>query len=275
MVKILDIQGASLPALGFGTWSLSSSRCREMVCYAIELGYRHIDTATIYGNEVEVGQGIAASGISRDEIFLVTKVWTNNLRFKAVLASAEESLRRLDTDYVDLLLVHWPTRSVPLSETLDAMSELRSKGRIRHVGVSNFNVALMREAVEVHGVKLLANQVEYHPYLSQNRVLDYARSRGMTVTAYSPVAKGRVTRDPALKRIARKHGKSPAQVALRWLIEQDAVSAIPKAGDPAHCRANIEIFDFELDDEDRNEIDALPKQNRITDMSSGYAWDPD
>ena len=275
MVKILDIQGASLPALGFGTWSLSGSRCREMVCCAIELGYRHIDTATIYGNEVEVGQGIAASGISRDEIFLVTKVWTNNLRFKAVLASAEESLRRLDTDYIDLLLVHWPTRSVPLSETLDAMSELRSRGQIRHVGVSNFNVALMREAIEVHGVKLLANQVEYHPYLSQNRVLDYARSRGMTVTAYSPVAKGRVNRDATLQRIGKKHGKSPAQVALRWLIEQDAVSAIPKAGAPAHCRANIEIFDFELDDEDRNEIDALPKQNRITDMSSGYAWDPD
>lgn len=274
-MKSLDLKGARIPALGFGTWALSGSACRRMVAHALDLGYRHVDTAAIYGNEAEVGQGIRDSGLPRADIFLTTKVWNNNLDAKGFRASATRSLRALGTEYVDLLLVHWPTRSVPLAETIAALLAAKADGLTRHVGVSNFPVALMREAVETLGADIVANQVEYHPYLSQNRVLDYCRAHDIALTAYSPVAKGRVSSDPALAAIGRRHGKTPAQVALRWLIEQPNVSVIPKAGSEAHARENFEIFDFELTVEDRAAIAALPKNHRLTDMLNGCEWDPD
>ncbi|MBL6928054.1 MAG: aldo/keto reductase [Rhodospirillales bacterium] len=274
-MRILDVHGAKIPALGLGTWRLRGRTCRDMVRYALEIGYRHIDTAAIYGNEEEVGKGIAASGVAREEIFLVTKVWSSNLSHNAVLHAADESLKRLRSGYIDLFLIHWPSRSVPLAETMDAMSKLQISGKIRHFGVSNFNVALMREAIETLNVPIIANQVEYHPYLSQNRVLDFCRRAGITLTAYCPVAEGRAARDNTLRRIGAKYDRSAAEVALRWLLHQDMVSAIPMTANPDHCRANLNVFDFSLAPDDRAAIASLASGRRFVDMYSEHPWDPD
>lgn len=274
-MKILDIQGVKLPALGFGTWRLSGPACRSMVRHALQIGYRHIDTASIYGNEDEVGQGIAESGVPRGDIFVVTKVWTNRLAADAIRRAAADSLDRLKTGYIDMLLIHWPNRAVPLADTLAGMRRLQEDGVIRHIGVSNFPVALMKEAIEGLGVPILANQVEYHPYLSQNRMLAYCRQAGITLTAYCPLAEGRVMRDPVLRGISAKYGRSAAEVALRWLVEQDAVSAIPMTADPDHCQANLDVFSFDLAPEDSRAIAALACNRRLIDMATGYAWDPD
>lgn len=269
----VDVKGAKVPALGFGTWALSGRGCYEAVRTALELGYRHIDTADMYGNEAEVGRAIRNSGLAREAIFLTTKVPPGKLRARDAKRCAEESLRRLGLDHVDLLLIHWPNSAVPLGETLGAFAELRAAGRARFIGVSNFPAKLLREAVERHGADLLCNQIEYHPYLSQRAVLSAARGYGMMVTAYSPVAKGRVARDAKLATIGRKYGKSGVQVALRWLVEQDGVAAIPKAGPREHIAANFDIFDFSLAAEDRATIAALADNRRLVDFGD-RDWDP-
>src|SRR6266851_4181663 len=258
VMQYREIKGARVPALGLGTWQLSGRSCFEMVRQALDLGYRHIDTAQMYGNETEVGWAIRESGIDRDAIFLTTKVAPGNLAAAAVRRSTEESLRRLATDHVDLLLIHWPTGEAPLDETLGALAALRDAGKARHVGVSNFNVALLEEAIATHGA-----------------VLASVRRHGLMLTAYSPLARGRVQRDPALAAIARKYGKSAAQVALRWLLDQDVVAAIPKAASRAHLAANLDIFDFTLSADDRAAIDALGGIHRVVDPV-GWApdWDP-
>lgn len=270
-----EIKGARVPALGLGTWQLSGRSCFETVRQALDLGYRHIDTAQMYGNETEVGWAMRESGLARDAIFLTTKLAPGNLAAAAVRRTTEESLRRLATDHVDLLLIHWPTGEAPLDETLGALAALRDAGKARHVGVSNFNVALLEEAIATHGADLLCNQVEYHPHLSQRAVLASVRRHGLMLTAYSPLARGRVQRDPALAAIARKYGKSAAQVALRWLLDQDGVAAIPKAASRAHLAANLDIFDFTLSADDRAAIDALGGIHRVVDPV-GWApdWDP-
>ncbi|HEX6840215.1 MAG TPA: aldo/keto reductase [Stellaceae bacterium] len=274
-MKYLDIKGARVPALGLGTWQLSGRGCFEAVRHALDLGYRHIDTAQMYGNETEVGWAVRESGL-RDQIFLTTKLAPGNYAAAAVTRSTEESLRRLATDHVDLLLIHWPTGEVPLGETLDALAALRRAGKTRYIGISNFNVALLEEAVDTHAADLLCNQVEYHPYLSQRAVLAAVRRRGLMLTAYSPLARGRVQRDAALSAIGRAYGKSPAQVALRWLLDQDGVAAIPKASSRAHLAANLAVFDFTLSAAERAQIDALREGYRVVDPA-GWApdWDPE
>jgi 2,5-diketo-D-gluconate reductase B len=274
-MKVLDIRGVKVPALGFGTWRLKGRTCRDMVRQAVKIGYRHIDTASIYDNEEDVGRGIADAGVPREEIFLVTKVWRDQMAVDSISRAAAESRERLGTEYIDLFLIHWPTRSVPLAETLRGMRHLMEDGRIRHIGVSNFPVALLQEATETLAAPILANQVEYHPYLSQNRLVAYCREAGIMLTAYCPLAEGQVTRDPLLKRIGAKHGRSAAQVALRWLLEQHPVAAIPMTASPDHCRANFEVFDFELEPEDRAAIAGLACNRRLIDMGTGYAWDAD
>ncbi len=274
-MKVYDIHGAKIPALGFGTWRLKGRTCRDMVRFALDIGYRHIDTAAIYGNEEDVGAGIASSSVARSDVFLTTKVWPSNLAPAALKGSVEDSLARLGTDSIDLLLIHWPSRSVPLADSLGAMQDLQAEGKVRHLGVSNFPVALLREAIETLNVPLVANQVEYHPYLSQNRVLAYCREAGITLTAYSPVAEGRVMRDGTLKKIAKKYGRSAAEVALAWLLGQDRVSAIPMTANPNHCKANLSVPDFTLEPQDAETIAALACDRRFIDMSTGYAWDPD
>jgi 2,5-diketo-D-gluconate reductase B len=270
----LEVKGARMPALGFGTWQLRGRGCYDAVRRALDLGYRHVDTAQLYGNEAEVGEALRDSGIDRDTIFLTTKLAPGNLAAAKARRSTEESLRRLATDHVDLLLIHWPTGEVPLTETLGALAELRRTGKTRHIGVSNFNVKLLDEAVETLGADLLCNQVEYHPFLSQRPVLAALHRYGMILTAYTPLARGRAERDPTITAIAARYGKSPAEIVLRWLLDQKNVAAIPKAASAAHAAANIDIFDFTLAAEDRAAIDALRGATRLVDPGWGPQWDP-
>ena len=269
----VTVKGTKLPALGFGTWQLNGAQCESAVEYALELGYRHVDTAQAYGNEREVGRAIARSGVKRDAIFLTTKLAPGNLAAKDVTRSLAGSLEALDTDHVDLLLIHWPSTTVPMGETLRAMGEAKAQGRVRHIGVSNFTVAHMREAIETHKAEIFCNQIEYHVLLGQNRVLDFARARGIMVTAYCPLARGRIGGQPELVATAKRHGKSAAQVALRWLIQQDGVAAIPKSSKREHIAANFALFDFALSESEMVEIGKLRGDARV--VSPGFApeWD--
>lgn len=272
-MKYVNIKGINVPVLGFGTWQLTGEGCSNAVASAINIGYRHIDTAQIYENEAEVGRGITNSGIKRTELFLTTKLWTTHFTADKAISSMEASLEKLQTNYVDLLLVHWPNPAVKLSETLSAMTELVKKGKTKFIGVSNFPVSLMREAVETYKADIVCNQVEYHPLLSQNAVLSYARRHHIAITAYSPLARGRLEDNALLVTIARKYGKTPSQVALRWLIEQDGVMAIPKAAKEKHARMNFDIFGFSLTLEDHAAITANNGKTRLINPSFAPQWD--
>jgi 2,5-diketo-D-gluconate reductase B len=281
---LVDMRGRQVPALGFGTWALTGRDCERAVAMAIELGYRHIDTAQSYENEAEVGRGWVASGLPRHELFITTKLSrlvnpvargtdpTGNSAAH-VAAGVEDSLRKLRTDYVDLLLIHWPSPGVPMAETLDAMARLKSAGKVRALGVSNFTVAQMREAVEQLKHDVVCNQIEYHLLLSQRAVVGYAREHGIAVTAYCPLARGKLMGNPAVERVAKKHGKTANQICLRWLLEQPGVLAIPKAASEGHARENISIFDFALDAADRRALDALPGNTRLVNPGWAPKWD--
>jgi len=261
----LVISGTEIPKLGFGTWQLTGDACIEGVRDALELGYRHIDTARIYGNEAEVGQGIARSGVGRGSIFLTTKLWYRDLRAAEVRASVEASLRDLGVEQLDLLLIHWPNEDVALAETLAAMTELQEAGRVRHLGVSNFPPRLVRAALEL--APIVCNQVEYHPFLGQPELLALAREHDLMLTAYSPLAHGEAHGDPVLRAIGEAHGKSAGQVALRWLLDQPHVGAVPKASSHEHRAANLAVFDFELSDDERGRIAGLERGLRTADPS--------
>ena len=258
--RTIEIRGIPVPKLGFGTFRLPGADCREGVRDALEIGYRHIDTARGYENEREVGQGIAQSGVAREEIWLTTKVPPEMAAADDVRASAEDSLRLLDTDYVDLLLLHWPAASVPLEETMGALAGLREEGKAREIGVSNFPPDHLRRALE--HAPVFADQVEYHPFLGQEPLLGVGRANEVLITAYAPLAQGKVTRDPVIREIAEAHGRTPGQVALRWLLDQPGVAAIPKTATHARRIENFDVFGFSLSDEDRARIDALPKDQR-------------
>ena len=225
--ETIEVQGTRVPRMGFGTWQIEGSDATEAVRDALEIGYRQIDTARAYGNEADVGAGIAGSGVDREDIFLTTKIFPGDFEPDAIKAAAEDSLRSLRTDYLDLLLLHWPDDSVPLERTLTALTELRDAGRIRNLGVSNFPAGLLAQALE--HAPVFCDQVEYHPFLGQGRLLELARERDLLITAYSPLAHGRVPDDATLAEIGEAHGKTAGQVALRWLLDQPAVSPIPKA----------------------------------------------
>ncbi|MDP6805677.1 MAG: aldo/keto reductase [Rhodospirillales bacterium] len=270
-MKIIESKGARVPALGFGTARLDDETCARAVAQALEAGYRHIDTAQGYGNEAAVGRAVAESGMDRSEIFLTTKISRANLGRRDFRDSVARSLDAFRTDYVDLFLAHWPVAKTPRSVVLDALAEIRSTGRVRLIGVSNYTVSQLREAVETFGADLLTNQVEYHPFLNQRRLLDFARSQGMTLTAYCPLAKGEAARNATLRRIGAKHGKTAAQVTLRWLIDQDGVIAIPQSTDPGRVAENLHLFDFTLDAQDLAAIAALASERRLVDP----AWSPD
>jgi diketogulonate reductase-like aldo/keto reductase len=269
------IQDKDVPALGLGTWEHTGETCREGVAHALDLGYRHIDTAQIYGNEREVGRGIANSDVPRDDIFLVTKVWRTNAAPIDVRTSTVESLRKLQTDYVDLLLLHWPVDEIPLEDTLDAMMELQEEGMTRHIGVSNFTPSLVERAVDhVDGRStIVTNQVEYHPYLDQSHLIAQAERHDFYLTAYSPLARGDVMGDPKLEQIGEKYDKTAAQVALRWHLQQDRVMAIPKADAAAHRAANIDVFDFALTDEEMKQIHAMTGADRRIDPGFAPTWE--
>jgi diketogulonate reductase-like aldo/keto reductase len=272
-MDVVEANGATIPALGLGTWELRGRACARIVEQALRLGYRHIDTAQIYENEREVGEGLRGSGVKRDDVFVTTKVWTTHFAPNDLLRSAKESLARLRLTDVDLLLLHWPNPQVPLQETLGALAQAKELGLARNIGVSNFTVALIEEAVATCPAPLACNQVEYHPYLDQTKVLTACKSFGLALVAYSPVAKGRVKNAEALNRIGAHYGKSAAQVCLRWLIQQNAV-AIPRTSKVERLSENIDIFDFSLTDAEMDEVFAMgTRQGRITDFGFAPKWD--
>jgi 2,5-diketo-D-gluconate reductase B len=267
----LSVQGADVPKIGLGTWQLTGSDCVAGVAEALRAGYRHVDTARAYENEREVGQGLRESGVARDEVWITSKLWTSSFTRDRALRSAEKSLEALRVDRIDLYLLHWPNPEVPLAETLGALSELQDDGRIRHIGVSNFTLALVEEALK--HARILANQVEYHPYLGQDRLLDQAREHDLLLEAYSPFAHGRLHGDPVLTEIGEAHGKSAGQVALRWLIDQPNVCALPKATAPERIRENLDVFDFALSDDERRRIDGLERGERTANPAWAPTWD--
>jgi 2,5-diketo-D-gluconate reductase B len=267
-------QNKKIPALGFGTWQLKGSECTASTTKALEVGYRHIDTAQIYENEAEVGAAIQASGVKRADIFLTTKIWITEVKDGPLQKSLDISLKKLKVDHVDLLLIHWPVNDVPFAEQLRALQAVQKEGKTTLIGVSNYTVGQMRQVVETIGAKVVTNQVEYHPYLSQKPVLDYIRAHNMFLTAYSPLARGKVNNDPVLLKIAQKHNKTAGQVTLRWLVQQEGVAAIPKAASEKHMRENFEIFDFALDAGEMKEISSLARPDgRIISPDFGPVWD--
>jgi len=262
---ILEAHGAKMPAIGYGTMEFPG-RATELVTHAINIGYRHIDTARKYGTEEQVGEGIRASGIARGELWVTTKVTELDAREADFLRSAETSLKALGLDYVDLLLVHWPQPKVPFTETLGALAKAKRSGMTRHIGVSNFTLAMLEEAVRVCPEPLITNQIEYHAYLPQDRMLAALKRHGMILTAYCPVARGQLLDDPVIGEIAKAHGKTPAQICLRWLVQQPMVAAVPRALEEAHIAENLAVFDFALGEQEMQRISALRRRNvRIAD----------
>jgi 2,5-diketo-D-gluconate reductase B len=262
-----------LPKLGLGTWQLRGAACRAAVEHALAHGYRHIDTARMYGNEEAVGAALAASGLPREQVQVTSKVWWSDLAEDAMRRTIEASLRDLRTDYVDLYLIHWPAPDMDLPKVFGALARLQEAGLARAIGASNFPVALLRRAVEEVGAPVASNQVEYHAMLGQSKVLAYARSKGIIITAYCPLAEGRLLRRPELADIARKHEATPAQIALAWLLRQDMVAAIPKAAHPANQLSNLQALEIHLDQEDLAAIAQLPKNERCTNPPWAPRWD--
>ena len=266
-------QNIKVPKLGFGTYGLLRQSAVSAVEAALKTGFRHIDTAQIYCNEKEVGEGIKLSKVPREEIFLVTKIWRDSLKPERVIQTANESLHRLGVDYVDLLLIHWPNSEIPLTETLSAMESLIKEGKTRSIGVSNFPSVTLREAKKICPL-IITNQVEYHTLLSQNKVLKTLRKLGMLLTAYSPLVRGEALRLQQVRHIAEKHKKQPEQIALKWLVEQKDVAAIVKSQNPQRMKSNFDIFNFELDSEDRKTLSALSRnQRRLVNPPFAPQWD--
>src|SRR6202166_3126562 len=252
-MQFVEANGARIPAIGLGTWELRGRACARLVEQALRLGYRHIDTAQIYDNEREVGEGLRASKVRRDEIFVTTKVWTTHFAPNDLERSTRESLSKLHLSEVDLLLLHWPNPRVPLQETLGALAHVRKLGLARHIGVSNFTVALIEQAVAACPEPLVCDQVEFHPYLDQTKVLEACARQGLALVAYSPVAKGRIKGDALLGQIGRKYRKTAAQVCLRWLMQQNVI-AIPRTSKIERLSENIDIFDFELSGDEMQSV---------------------
>jgi diketogulonate reductase-like aldo/keto reductase len=265
----VTVQGVDVPALGYGTFMLSGDDCQRGVEHALRVGYRHVDTAQMYENEDRVGAALAGSDVEREEVFLATKVANDAHARDDVIRTTEESLRRLRTGYIDLLLIHWPVEEVPLEETLSAMRQVRDQDKVRHIGVSNFPPSLVREGMQ-HAT-IFCDQVEMHPYLGQRAVRQMAAEHDFLLTAYSPLARGEVLEDQTVREIAEAHGASPAQVALRWCIEQDHVAAIPKATAPERIEENFRALDLELSADEIARIDALDRGERTIDPP----WAPD
>ncbi|NTE85697.1 aldo/keto reductase [Agrobacterium rubi] len=251
--------GANIPALGFGTFRMPDDDVHRILPQVLKLGFRHVDTAQIYKNEASVGEVIANSGIARGDIFLTTKVWVDQYKHADFIKSVDESLKKLKTDYVDLLLLHWPKSDVPLAERIGALNEVHKAGKVRNIGISNFNVALTEEAVKLSDAPIANNQIEYHPYLDQTKVIEAARKNGISVTAYYLMADGKVPHDAVLKDIGATHGKTAAQVALRWAVQQPDVIALSKTATESRLTENYDIFDFELSSDEMKAIFALAK----------------
>ena len=272
-MQVIESQGARIPVLGFGTMTIKDDLCVEMVEAALHLGYRHLDTAQMYGNEREVGAGVRRSGIKREEIFLTTKVWFNRLAAGDLERSVDESLEKLGLSWVDLLMIHWPNAQIPLLESIAALCKVKKAGLAKNIGVANFNVAMLDEAAKLATEPLAALQIEVHPYLDQTKIIAAARRHGMAVVAYCPLARGKVPGDETLQRVGRAHGKSPAQVALRFL-EQDNIIPIPRTSKRARLAENLGSLDFKLSEGEMTEIGRLKRPDaRIVSPPQAPKWD--
>lgn len=270
-MPVVESGGARIPAIGLGTWRLAGAEGQEAIETALACGYRALDTAARYENEVEVGAALRASGAK--DVFVTTKVWHDKLTRDDFLASTEASLGRLKLDCVDLLLVHWPNPSVPLSETIGALCEAKARGLTKHVGVANFPVALLDEAVRLSSEPIVANQCEYHPWLAQGKLLAACRRLGVAFTSYSPLGRGELMADPAIGRIAALHGRTPAQIVLRWHLQQGVV-AIPRSGSAKHIAQNLDVLGFELSDKDMATLSALARSDgRLVAPDWSPDWD--
>lgn len=276
-VPTIDAAGVAMPALGLGTWDLRGAECVKVVGEAIALGYRHIDTAAMYGNEREVGEAIGESGVARGELFVTTKVWPDDLAPKDLLKSAESSLARLGLPFVDLFLIHWPNPAIPLAQSIDALCEVKRRGWARAVGVANFTAAMVDEAAARAVEPLACNQVEYHPFLSQRAVLAACRRHGMALTAYCPIARGDVSSEPVLAEIGAAHARTAGQVALAWLIQQPGVAAIPKTARRERLIENLGGAAFSLGDDEMARIFALARPDGRLVENGGFSprWDPE
>ena len=270
-MPILEANGMRMPRIGLGTWPMKGAECQAAVESAIALGYRHIDTAEMYGNEDAVGAGIAATALPRGDVFLTTKIWWDKPKGDAIRRAFDASLARLATPYVDLLLIHWPSAELDLPDALAALAVIRSEGRARSIGVSNFPPKLLRRAI-AEGVNLACLQVEYHLLLDQSALLGICRAAGMGLTCYSPLAKGANLDLPAIAQVAAKHGATPAQVALAWLLAQDGVAMVPKAASPARQRENLGALSISLDAADLAALAALPKDRRFVNPAFAPDW---
>jgi diketogulonate reductase-like aldo/keto reductase len=258
------VSGDKMPLIGLGTWMLRGAACTDVVGRALSLGYRHIDTAEGYSNHAAVGEALAATDVAREDIFLVSKVM-GHLSYDDVLAACETSLRDLQTDYLDLYLVHWPNPKIPMAETFQAFSRLHDEGVVRNIGVSNFFIHNLQEAEAASQTPIAVNQIEFHPFLNQAALLDYCQQRNIVMAAYSPLARQRFLDDPLMVEIAQEHGKTVAQVALRWLVNKGIV-AIPKASSDAHLLENLDVFDWQLSAEATERLDNI---ERLLSMING------
>jgi 2,5-diketo-D-gluconate reductase B len=259
----LSAQGAKIPVVGYGTMLYPiPERAVELIAGSLECGYRHIDTARKYGSEKWVGEGIRASGVPRKDIWVTTKVTEENAKVDDFERSLDISLKTLGLDYVDLLLIHWPQPNVPLEETLGALAKARRSGLAKNIGVSNFTVALLDEAVGKCSEPLLTNQIEYHAYIRQDKVIATCRKHGLLVTCHVPLARGAILKDPVIMKVANSHGKTTAQVALKWLVQQPNIVVVPRALEHSEIKENIDIFDFELTGSEMDQISGLGDRNQ-------------
>lgn len=269
----IETGGIILPRMGFGTFMMTGPTCQSAVESALSTGYRHMDTAAMYGNEDEVGAGIAAGGIVRNELHVTTKVWHDQLAPDAIRRSMDASLKRLKLDYVDLFLIHWPSPGMDLGAALATLLALRDEGLTRSIGVANFTLPLLKQVVEEIQAPIATNQIEYHVFLDQTPIRTYLARHGIAVTAYCPLARGAVTESPELARIAKRHGATPAQVSLRWLLDQGEVAVIPRSSNAARQKENFDAAGIALTDEDKAVIAALPKARRFVSPPFAPVWD--
>ncbi|MGP9688364.1 aldo/keto reductase [Psychrobacter sp. AOP22-C1-C5] len=268
---------ANIPVLGLGTWQSTGQDCVTVVKKALEMGYEHIDTAQAYDNEKEVGQGIKQSGVARDKFFLTTKIFPDDMKFQPekLVEAAKRSLENLDTDYVDLLLLHWPDDRVPLSETIPALCELQKQGLTRHIGASNFNIADIIEAEKHADVPIVVNQVEFHPFIKQNTLQTFLNNHHILLEAYSPLARGDVFDNDTIKEIADKHNVTPAQISLAWILSDKHRVAIPKTSNPDHLQGNLDAINIELSAEELEKIGSLARADgrKIEHPDYSPVWD--
>jgi diketogulonate reductase-like aldo/keto reductase len=270
---IVEALGARIPQTGLGTMTLKGDVCVQTIKTALQMGYRHIDTAAHYGNEAENGDGFRASGLKRDEVFITTKIRQDDAMPDDFARMVDTSLANLKLPWVDLLLIHWPSKTVPIKLTIGALCKAKKEGKAKHVGVSNFTTALLDEAWAATSEPLVCNQIEAHPFINQDKVVAACKKRGMAVVAYVPIARGKVPGAEVLERIGKSHGKTAAQISLRYLIERGLIP-IPRTANPAHLKENLEVFDFKLSDAEMAELKALNATNmRVVNPPHAPVWD--